>query len=323
MCWELVTDRYRESYESCTMIITSASPGLPPLPLLESHRGDDVSDLQLDVRSHISTHIPYAELKPGYGNVKRLLQLGAHTFRSAATQFYFSQQPMLRDDLLAVRIISSPSPVKQRGVCPMQKGQSEPKPLDGVLGNQWMKIQEATTGTKIHEYLDAYGLKPKLVVPPEVRRQDIWADNGEMEQYFYTYVGAACYLHGSTAISTWANALFNITEGIKPEEDEDATMAPPGYPAPPPPAGLPPQYANPPAPAGQGSAAPAAGGSSFNKANIEYTQTPTGPPHNPVWTVRCLVNGQEMGSATAAKTKTAKEEAARKAFVAMGWSPRN
>jgi hypothetical protein len=120
-----------------------------------------------------------------------------------------------------------------------------------------------------------------------------------MERYFYIYVGAAVYCHGSTAVVNWANILFNLLEGIKPE-DEEMTMDPPGYPAPPPPAGVaPPVYPNPSGPSGDGGS----GNNSFvnllslslihetaakNKANIEYTQTPTGPPHTPVWTVRCL-----------------------------------
>lgn len=121
----------------------------------------------------------------------------------------------------------------------------------------------------------------------------------EMERYFYTYVGAAVYCHGSTAVVKWANILFNLLEGIK-LEDEEMSMDPPGYPAPPPPVGVaPPVYPSPPGPSGDGGS----GNNSFinllslslihetaakNKANIEYTQTPTGPPHTPVWTVRCL-----------------------------------
>ena len=89
--------------QASSMIICASTPGLPPLLEL---RGDDEMDLTLDVFSHISTHPPNADLKPGYGNVHRLTQLGGHTFRFAATQFYFSYRPTLRENELVVGRVS-------------------------------------------------------------------------------------------------------------------------------------------------------------------------------------------------------------------------
>jgi len=45
-----------------------------------------------------------------------------------------------------------------------------------------------------------------------------------------------------------------------------------------------------------------------------------GPSHNPRWTVTCLIQGVLKGTGSAAVKRDAKEEAARQAWIGMGWS---
>jgi len=70
--------------------------------------------------------------------------------------------------------------------------------------------------------------------------------------------------------------------------------------------------------------------------DINYIATQDGPSHQPTWTVRCTskvpltfsetciskalaVGGTERGVGIAKSQKLAKEEAARRAWVEMGW----
>jgi dsRNA-specific ribonuclease len=52
---------------------------------------------------------------------------------------------------------------------------------------------------------------------------------------------------------------------------------------------------------------------------VVYEAESSGPPHQPRWVVRCKIGGVERGSGVATSQKKAREEAARQAFLAMGW----
>ncbi|RXW24466.1 hypothetical protein EST38_g1373 [Candolleomyces aberdarensis] len=52
---------------------------------------------------------------------------------------------------------------------------------------------------------------------------------------------------------------------------------------------------------------------------VTYPAEHSGPPHNPLWTVRCCLNNKEYGRGSGKSQKIAKDEAARKAWAAMGW----
>jgi len=54
---------------------------------------------------------------------------------------------------------------------------------------------------------------------------------------------------------------------------------------------------------------------------VTYPAEQVGPPHQPTWTVRCCMNGQEHGRGVGKSQKIAKEEAARQAWASMGWGP--
>jgi len=56
-------------------------------------------------------------------------------------------------------------------------------------------------------------------------------------------------------------------------------------------------------------------------ASINYVaDTMTGPPHAPTWTVHCLIDNVERGVGIGKNQKIAKEEAAKNAFITMGWN---
>ncbi|KAK0478321.1 hypothetical protein IW261DRAFT_1482901 [Armillaria novae-zelandiae] len=53
---------------------------------------------------------------------------------------------------------------------------------------------------------------------------------------------------------------------------------------------------------------------------VEYPAQFSGPPHAGKWTVRCVVNGIEKGQGVGGNKQIAKEQAARAAYYAMGWT---
>lgn len=59
---------------------------------------------------------------------------------------------------------------------------------------------------------------------------------------------------------------------------------------------------------------------SQRRLGVEYTAQFFGPPHAGKWHVKCLVNNIEKGQGTGPSKQIAKEEAAKQAFYAMGWS---
>jgi len=56
-----------------------------------------------------------------------------------------------------------------------------------------------------------------------------------------------------------------------------------------------------------------------NKVALAYLAEREGEPHQPTWTVKCCIDGIEQGRGVGKSQKVAKEEAARKAWVNMGW----
>lgn len=59
---------------------------------------------------------------------------------------------------------------------------------------------------------------------------------------------------------------------------------------------------------------------SQRRLGVEYTAQFFGPPHAGKWHVKCLVNNIEKGQGNGPSKQLAKEEAAKQAFYAMGWS---
>ncbi|ESK98029.1 ribonuclease iii [Moniliophthora roreri MCA 2997] len=56
------------------------------------------------------------------------------------------------------------------------------------------------------------------------------------------------------------------------------------------------------------------------KVKVDYQAAFTGPSHAGKWTVQCVVNGIPKGMGSGVTKQVAKEEAARQAYYAMGWT---
>ncbi|RXW24052.1 hypothetical protein EST38_g1816 [Candolleomyces aberdarensis] len=286
------------------MILNQDTPNLPPLP---EFQGADEQDLTLEVFTHKSLNPNPDELKPGFGNADRLSVLGSQALSFAVTQFYFRYTPQLT----AQEII--------------------------------LKANEVIQGPKIIEWLDAYPLlKTRLRRSQASNTDNIFASLAEASTHFHTYVGALQYSRGPQVVNAWIFGLLSLSEGVKVEDEDipmqdpnppppasssSASPPPPGYPQGPPP-GPPPGY--------PASNAPPAGSPSIptnfislsfvhetatkRRVSIDYSAHKEGAAHTPSWTVCCIMDGVERGRGTSSKQKTAKEEAARNAFVAMGWA---
>jgi ribonuclease-3 len=272
------------------MILTRETPGLPTLPAIQGDE-EEIFDLNLALYSHPSLLSHDKTLKHGYGDTERLYELGKHVLQLAVTQYYFQVQPLME----AAAMVA--------------------------------KIREMTHGDTIHRWLEAYNLKARYTPPPEISRTHLLADHNEMEHYFCTLVGAYTHCNGVPEVNHWIRSLLALTDGVK-LEDEDTPMQdarPPDYAPPPVPPG------SPPPPNQNGAQEPLSAMmncislayvnemASKQKVMIDYHQQKVGKDHNPQWTVRCTIDGVERGSGTSAKTKDAKLEAARRAFMAMGW----
>ncbi|KAF9015662.1 ribonuclease III domain-containing protein [Cyathus striatus] len=257
---------------------------LPPLPRIEGN-----TDLLLDVFTHKSLRFDGAPLNDDYGDTERLAEMGAKVVELAVTFHFYSIKPHLTADIIARR------------------------------------KQDILSAETLNSWLEAYGLKAKLRCAPghELDKPE------EIHRFFNTYVGALYITSGLPSIQSWLSRL------IDPEVDVSMPDLPPSYgsSAPPPPGPAPPvpspPLSNPSSSSGvDGLALPMITLALVNQTAaqkgfiISYPASQTGPPHQPVWTVKCCLNGQERGSGTGKSQKAAREEAAKQAWVAMGWSLR-
>ena len=175
--------------------------------------------------------------------------------------------------------------------------------------------------------------------------------------FFHTYVGAVYFVNGFGAVQSWISGLIDPTAQIPiPQAPQDGRMS--GYQtqnqggssaytsmnySPMPPAGAPPPLPNSPSssstmPSSMGLVTLALVNQTATRKglDINYIATQDGPSHQPTWTVRCTskvpltlletciskalaVSGTERGVGIAKSQKLAKEEAARRAWVEMGW----
>ncbi|KAJ3548606.1 hypothetical protein NMY22_g1206 [Coprinellus aureogranulatus] len=260
--------------------------------------GDDAAELSLAVFSHRTTAPDDAPQHPGFGNSDRLCQLGTQVLQCAATQYYFRHPAMFTAEHIRERV-----------------------------GRIMM-------GHKIHDWLDFYDLKSRLIFGPELNKGELLGNDGEMSKYFCTYIGAAFYCNGCNKVENWIGNLLNASlDGVKVEL-EDAVVVP-GQEGPSPPVYTPPPIpSNYPGPSSREESTevlplpPDVSNlpRSFihetamkNRVNISYSESSEGPSHNPTWTVRCLINQEERGRAVAPNKSVGKDLAARHAFVAMGW----
>lgn len=285
---------------------------LPPLPKIEG----DV-DLFLDVFTHNSLRMQSAPMNEEYGNTDRLAVLGATVLRLAIATHFFRKKPQLSAEDIEKEI---------------------DKNLSDDIVDKWM---------------NQYNLKTKLrIAPSEMKRI---GDVKEMRKVFETYVGALYIRNGLHAVQPWISRLIDPnamveepTVVVPPSSARTYAPIPPPssagssrttssmsyQPAPPksPPPPIPPPYSMG-SSSSQFQAAGSQNSSMYNMVTVAlmnqkasqmgyqvtYPAEHTGPPHNPIWTVRCCLNNREYGRGTGKSQKIAKDEAARKTWAAMGW----
>ncbi|PPQ99570.1 hypothetical protein CVT24_005358 [Panaeolus cyanescens] len=282
---------------------------LPPLPPVE---GD--MELLLDVYTHPSLNQPGAPLRGDYGDTGRLSDLGAKVFDMAVTYHLFAKKPLL--------------------------------PLEEIKRQR----EDFLSAAQADSWVSAYGLKNRIrISATEIHLLDV---PEQMRTYFYTYVGALYIRNGhGPLLQNWVSKLIDPTyeaDIVLPADTKSSiaslppayhSSSPPNqfaqsYATPPPPAGPPPPLPGSPPP--NSMIPPSTSGMPSNMMSlitlalvnqtaakkgvtISYTAVPQGPPHQPIWTVRCLINEQERGMGVGKSQKQAKEEAARQAWMAMGW----
>ncbi|KAJ4485796.1 hypothetical protein J3R30DRAFT_3442068 [Lentinula aciculospora] len=266
---------------------------LPPLPKIED------AELMLAVFTHASISSSLAAGPTNYDS-DRLAELGEQALNLAVTNYLYCKRPVL--DAENIR--------NQRRV---------------ILHDQ-----------RIIQWLDAYDLKAKL----RTSQSDIFQDTQEMKKYFLTYAGAVFVTGDMSTIENWivrlidpdARSEIQASASYLPQHSsQHISSNPPQYSAPPP---TPPHSQPPPLPSSYPPAGPAPASVSAlsmlslatvnqtaaqKHLTIRYESSSVGASHVPTWTVRCIVDDQEQGVGTGKSQKAAKEEAARKAYLNMGW----
>ncbi|KAF9225492.1 hypothetical protein BS17DRAFT_751323 [Gyrodon lividus] len=193
------------------------------------------------------------------------------------------------------------------------------------------KHQELLDDQHITEWLTMYGLKPRV---RGLENPAILDQPDESRLLFTSYVGAVYVQKGLPTVINWISRLVcpesePLAAPGNSMNDATATLSssPPPYtsssvaPA----ASSAPLPSMPATPGTVGSLHPVNALSLFNQTCsqrglvINWDSEAEGPPHQPRWVVKCLVNGVLRGTGTGRNQKVAKEEAARQAFHAMGW----
>ncbi|KAJ3800200.1 hypothetical protein GGU11DRAFT_429780 [Lentinula aff. detonsa] len=266
------------------------SHNLPPLPKIDG----DV-DLTLAVFTYQSYTSPS---QPTEYDSDRLAELGEQVLDLAVTNYLYCKQPAL--DAQNIR--------DQRRA---------------ILRDD-----------KIVQWLDSYNLKTKLRTPDP----RILENPQEMKKFFLIYVGAVFISSEMSIVENWIvqlidpdAALQNTASASASYSSQHTSSMPPQYSAPPPappqssPPPLPPDYppsSTSPTPLLWLSLATVNQTAAQKHVNISYQAEPTvGPPHAPTWTVHCYIDGQDRGVGRGKSQKVAKEEAARNAYLNMGWMP--
>ncbi|KAK0233613.1 hypothetical protein IW262DRAFT_1331463 [Armillaria fumosa] len=266
-------------------------PNLPPLPTIN---GD--YNIMLDVYTHRTARHDGGTLEPEYGNTERLAELGKRILDLAVTHHFFHLKPQLSAEDIGHR-------------------------KDEMLSDE-----------VIVRWIDEYQLRKKIRAFPHT----VLDDPNELRIFFHTFIGALYIRNGMNDVQEWISRLIdpNHDPASMPsppqqqQQQQQQTQGMPTQPSQPPPP-MPSFNSSPPPPMAQ--TAPSISSlitlqlvnqtAAQRGYTVTYSAESQGPPHAPIWTVHCLLNGQVTGSAQARSQKLAREDAARQAWNAMGWGP--
>jgi len=296
---------------------------LPPLPKID---GD--FELMLDVYTHSSVRMS-STMNGDYGDTQRLADLGSKVLDLVITYHLYSERPFLAaEDIQRKRLeLTSDTNIDHWLQAYGLKEKLRVAPSDiGVLNNpeEMRKF--------FHTYIGALYIRNGLqtiqtwisrMIDPAI---DIKLPNSspQAEPQFH-HQAPQIHAYGQQ----WQG--YGHQPGYQSPTPSQASVASYSsqmnsvHPAPPP-------GAPPPLPASPPSMMPSSAMSLVTLAlvnqtaaqrgyHVTYPAEQTGPPHQPTWTVRCHMNGQEYGIGSGKSQKQAKEEAARMALAAMAWGP--
>ncbi|KAF8913150.1 hypothetical protein CPB84DRAFT_1957520 [Gymnopilus junonius] len=299
---------------------------LPPLPKID---GD--FELMLDIYTHSSVRTN-PTMTEDYGDTERLAELGAKVLDLVITYHLYSERPFLTakniqekrleltSDVSLNRWVQAYGLQEKLRVAPSEIAVlSNPEELRKLfhtyIGALYIRNGLATIQKWISRMIDpAIDIKlPNLSPQPESQFQpqppqmhaygQQWQGQGYGQQQGYQSPPPS-----QVSATSYSSSQMNSV-----------------HPAPPP-------GAPPPLPASPPVMMPSSAMSLVTLALVNqtaaqrgyyvtYPAEQTGPPHQPTWTVRCCMNGQEYGIGSGKSQKLAKEEAARMAWAAMGWGP--
>ncbi|KAK0464992.1 uncharacterized protein EV420DRAFT_1512273 [Desarmillaria tabescens] len=229
------------------------------------------------------------------------------------------------------------------------------RPLLG-LSEMEAKKKEITSWMNIDSWVRRYQMREKVRCHPD--QFEMLHSPEETNALFYAYVGGVFANLGMDAVQEWINALMGLSGIQQPPPSQrrvknlPTPQLQPAQPTPPRPQFIPPnpfaQFSRfpstpmpmfpatpmvkppPPPPKLPNPMTPAQPHLAFlpqfnEKASqrrvvVEYPAQFSGPPHAGKWTVKCVVNGIEKGQGVGGNKQIAKEQAARAAYYAMGWT---
>ncbi|KAF5384825.1 hypothetical protein D9615_001373 [Tricholomella constricta] len=276
---------------------------IPPLPKV-------TSDLILQVCTHISLRRSTGGPED-YGDNERLTQLGMMALDATVTYALFNKRPILRTSEICV----------QR--------------------------EQVLSDANIDKWVTMYNMRQKIRCHPDVFAT--LRTPKETRSLFCAYLGGVYIEHGIETVQEWISHLLlgednssvapgrEVAQPIEaPPSKKAKSEQPPPYHAPPiffasqPPPSPPRQRHTPPHMTLPNPLAPAQPSLPFlplfnqtatqRRVTVEYPAEFSGPPHAGRWSVRCIVNGIQKGVGTGSSKQIAKEEAARQAYYAMGWT---
>ncbi|KAF7347719.1 hypothetical protein MVEN_01529100 [Mycena venus] len=252
---------------------------IPALPKIEG----DV-DIILDIYCHSSLK-GNDSMNEEYGDVDRLVELGSRALDMTLAVHLFYKRPML----LAEQITDY--------------------------------SREAVSDDRLRTWLTFWNVKAKFRAAPGTC--EILESPEEMRRFLKSYIGALYIRNGINHVQAWISALIDPDAGVPQPLNANSFGAPPPPMVNPPP--LPPHLPNNP-PVTNASPQQHNILSLLNQTAMQKNLSVTypaenmgGPPHAPSWRVACHINGIKKGEAVGKNQKTAKEEAGRQAWLAMGW----
>jgi len=282
---------------------------LPPLPKL-------TSELILQVYTHISLRRRSDDGPEEYGDNERLVELGKAVLDALITYVLFNKRPMLTVAELRYQ-------------------------RNRVLSDE-----------NVENWVTTYGMRQRLRCHPDVFAA--LSTSQEARSIFCSYVGGIYVEHGLEIVQGWITQLLDIgdddfpesilskpallppsrqrMETPPPKKVKSEDFSPSVFVASQPPRSPPPKFIHSPPPPSTvpNPLAPAQPSLPFlplfnqtaaqRRVAVEYAAGFSGPPHAGRWTVRCIVNGIQKGVGSGSSKQVAKEEAARQAYYAMGWT---